>query len=884
MPINFTMAASDSATSVVMDGVTFNFNKGMQVGTFVTGEPFVVADSDFQITSVSPASADIAADGEIGNGLMKDPFIRSRNVAGQSYATDGPIEQGFDGYLDTGTGGGDGSLTNPGFGATGTPYTAVLNIDPGATGSSVNVPAGTDASYVKSVRSQFADINGSWTTIEKYVVLTVLSAAPPVNSFRPTMAPATKQIYHVADLNLNAFRAITLPAGFETLSQVEATIPKHMGHFGAMGEKLRRFRLDAGLGTVSSNYSAALARIYGKASIILHSAAHTDAEKQNLLYKLVTWGIDLDGYRKSGWLGHGGWAKGAGQHGTFTPIQYLASFALGDGSMLSRAVATNGPFNGARWVTSDMVGQFGGINTVNLPQPFFAENVGVPMDSSTQDTGSQWAARYGTIHRHILAWEGASVALLQNGPSGETGISARNQGSDGFGNDAAAIWALNDRVKEVLPYPSPVWQPGSVWYDLWGVIQTLDGRVPWTGVPDQLHNDNEAGFRGDNGDRITATADGYSWDVTGHDYATETVTRVDFRYSLDGVQYVEALDTTATGSVAGLLRGVNHYVGLRLVSASGVGPWSQNWPLTINGNWADTDRNQFATTGTATAAAPSFTTPPAIHVRRFPNWSVSPGNWIEASASLNDDEVDLICGLGYVSGDAPPAFAFQWKRDGVAISGATSQMYSRTADDAGAVITCEATPSNSAGDGATVETSGVTAPALLVLPAGTLIDTDFRGAFAVNFEPELASFVGTNGTFTHEPTIRIPEVGLNFGAAFVDKTTAFPAGEFNLSRVASANTTYDISGEFAIVGLGREDRTIDFLILNETGTVLFESNILYSEIQADPIDMAIKVFSGSFTVGPTDQTLTVKIESPVNFGGTVGSDLYISKLTIAAAA
>lgn len=880
MPITWTteitgaaLAPTTSQTSVTYDGVTFTFDKAMPVGEFVTGEPFVVSSEAFEITSITPESADISGDTFFGNGAMKDPFTRSTSLA-FNYADTGTPEQGFDGYIGS-TGGG------AGFGATLTPYGG--NIDPGATGVSIPITLGGQASIVKSVRVAATTARDNWATIEKYVTLTVLSSAPVANPIRPTQSGLTKTVYSADDIDWAVLRSVVLPATFtQNLSEINALIPDDPGNFGANGETLRRFRLDVNLGTSTSNYSGDLADQYARACIVLHSNAYTQAEKQALLYKLVTWGIQLDGMYDRGWRGLGEYGDGAGQHGCFIDIYYLAAFALGNATMIERARAIGSPFDNNKFVTeNDLNGVPTTVNASgNIGQAFVTENIGVPTHASTFDAevGNHLASRYNVISSVINGWEAVAVGLLQNGPSGETGVAAVNN---------AAVWAYLDTYRTITPYPGGAWNPGNEWRDLWDFLQGLGVYTPYTGVPDQLHTAPSFGllpYEGNDGDRITATVDGYSWDVSNHDYATETVTGVDFRHSLDGVQYVESTGVGAIGSIAGLLRGVNHHVGLRLVSASGAGPWSQNWPLTIGGGWADTDRNSFPTTGTPTATIPVFTTIPVIHQKMAPQWSQFAGNWAPASATLDANAVELACGLGYVSGQAEPSFAFQWKRNGVDIAGATSQTYTRVPADAGAVLTCTVTPSNSAGVGTPVTTEGITAPAITTLPAGTLIDTDFRGAFAIDYADEIASIVSSGADLVHAPNAYPIGLGENFGSMFWDKTGTNPQGYFDVSRAAATATTYDVLGQLAIDGTSITDRAnIVFTIEELGGAVLFTETVLGTDVVAAVADEyhLLRNFTGTITTS-TITDLRVKMTWLSGTGGTAGVDMHLTQLSIVA--
>lgn len=72
----------------------------------------------------------------------------------------------------------------------------------------------------------------------------------------------------------------------------------------------------------------------------------------------------------------------------------------------------------------------------------------------------------------------------------------------------------------------------------------------------------------------------------------------------------------------------------------------------------------------------------------------------------------LTCAEGGWNGTQPITYAFQWKRDGTTIPGATASTYLLAPEDAGAQIVCAVTASNTAGD--------VSASSLAVIPVSLL--------------------------------------------------------------------------------------------------------------------------------------------------------------------
>lgn len=78
-------------------------------------------------------------------------------------------------------------------------------------------------------------------------------------------------------------------------------------------------------------------------------------------------------------------------------------------------------------------------------------------------------------------------------------------------------------------------------------------------------------------------------------------------------------------------------------------------------------------------SAPSIVTPPVI----------SGLDIVGSTLTVTDN--------GTWSGNPAPTFTYQWLRDGVAISGATSSVYEIVEDDLDANLSCRVTATNSAG-------------------------------------------------------------------------------------------------------------------------------------------------------------------------------------------
>jgi hypothetical protein len=91
---------------------------------------------------------------------------------------------------------------------------------------------------------------------------------------------------------------------------------------------------------------------------------------------------------------------------------------------------------------------------------------------------------------------------------------------------------------------------------------------------------------------------------------------------------------------------------------------------------------------------------------------------------------------GTWTGDAPITYAYQWKADGTAISGATSSTYTLTDAEVGKVITCTLTATNAAGS------ASVTSAATDAVSAAAPTDPHFANVVF------LSGFDGTDGATT----------------------------------------------------------------------------------------------------------------------------------------
>lgn len=104
----------------------------------------------------------------------------------------------------------------------------------------------------------------------------------------------------------------------------------------------------------------------------------------------------------------------------------------------------------------------------------------------------------------------------------------------------------------------------------------------------------------------------------------------------------------------------------------------------------------------------------------------------------------LQCSVGRWSGWPSPSFSYQWKKGGVAISGATSSTYTVVSDDVDAVITCTVTATNTE-DSVSATSAGVTVVLLPVVPSVVAMPV-------ISGTPNPGSVLScTNGTWAGTP-------------------------------------------------------------------------------------------------------------------------------------
>lgn len=869
---------TSNLSSFTSNGVTVTMDRAMPVGQFVTGEYFIVSNQAFSITSVTPNSADISADGNVGNGLMQDPYITTA--------------QGFDQYLANST---VGAMR---FGNT--PYSAALNRDPAINGA-IAIAAGAATSFVKSVRLSSVTSPENWQTIEKYVDFHVLPDVPLVGSYPPSVSATTKTIFRRDQVDSSVLRSWTPPGAFTaTYASASALIPQSLGLFGATGEQLRRFRLDAATGGSTSNYSAQLAAVYSRFMLLAHSTAVSSSDRQAVIDRIVKEGIQVYGLALRGFQNIIPNAQGgAGQQAAMESWIWLAALLLNNSDMLEKARGIKGTMTGPfRWA-SDLdtlvpTTSKGGVAS----QPFLREMIGTPI-CVPDEWSSAMQSRYMNIGAFASGWELLPIMLCSGGVTallGSGGMATTNQ--------PAACVAHADQYRQWSPFVMSSYPKTSEWDAIYDSARDLDSVPRWTGKPQQIPYGDLASY---DDDIFTAGAGSISWDVSAFDYATETITSREVRYSIDGgIQWVTQTGVGSTGTLSSLLATVPHWCGIRSVSASGAGPWSANFPYATPVT-SGTDRGKRTPTGTAITTTPAFAVNPALAQRDYAQWAYK--TWTPAPELLPADAGVLGIGSGYPTA-AVSSWSFKMQRadatyvDGVltvtgswadtTVAGASNE-YELVAADEGKAVRGMVQATNAGGSSAFTPTAPVYLPTLPAIDPDNRVIT-FGGEFKRRW-PQLWNTI-VNGTsakvhdpnFVFQPNDADTYPGLlpdTNGALAGSKSGAYPRISINLGAdVTLAAGTYSLTFD-ALLGYRVGAQTAAAAQWTGDGQYSLGTSAPLGDIisttgfaRPSPWEPIVTRITRSFTLAAPSSAVWLTVSIFTATGSTAGGNPAMTKVTL----
>lgn len=282
-----------AVTQITSNGITWDFNADVKSGQFCNGDYWVIGP--VTITSITPGAKTQGS--RALNGSVINPVF-------------GINKQGFDGYGPYVT------------------YDASLN-----KGLNMPLTVNVNSSLISTVSNPTSDnVAHAVRPFLNYAVLTVLAAAPPEGSFRPSVYGTDKTITHnkselYTDSSRTAYRVLkSLPyVASKYPSEPKPTLSKYeeffkvpmieiMGGWTQMDSVYTAFK-----GTGGDNqpyYGQWIADATGQAGLLLNMD-YTVSQKEKLLIEYVQYGLDLYGALKSGtenargnWIGEGGHGHG----------------------------------------------------------------------------------------------------------------------------------------------------------------------------------------------------------------------------------------------------------------------------------------------------------------------------------------------------------------------------------------------------------------------------------------------------------------------------------------------------------------------------------------------------------------------------------------------
>ena len=283
---------SSAVTSISKDGVTWTFAAPVVAGQFVTGDFWIVGPAT--VTAISPAPTSATP-------FMNGSVLNLPTANGKS---------AFDSRLNDGT---DESWW---FDAKLRSYPPV-SLKPGDSLVS-SISLATPASLPEVMRAS----DKSCSPVSSASVLTVLSAAPPTDAFRPSYCDRSQSLYRARELRRDLLPAHPAPnpKSTPTLAQFETLFRRPWIDTNA-------FLFDAPAEYMPSyGQHVAFAVSYASLLLTLDFAA---ADKEPLTNYLVQYGIDLYGCVQAGY----GWpAFGGHRSGRKLPI-VMAGLLLQDDGM-----------------------------------------------------------------------------------------------------------------------------------------------------------------------------------------------------------------------------------------------------------------------------------------------------------------------------------------------------------------------------------------------------------------------------------------------------------------------------------------------------------------------------------------------------------------------
>jgi hypothetical protein len=262
--------------------------------------------------------------------------------------------------------------------------------------------------------------------------------------------------------------------------------------------------------------------------------------------------------------------------------------------------------------------------------------------------------------------------------------------------------------------------------------------------------------------------------------------------------------------------------------------------------------------------------------------AVAPNNTVAPEVTGTEEVGEtLSCSTGTWDGDPTPTFTYQWRRDGVAIGGATASTYELVEDDDGAMIDCVVTGTNvggsdsqasnevgpitTGGGGEEPWTGYFTAAGITNGTAQTAINTFFSGLATDSIQSKVKVFVITGGESATAKNV--------MSDAYHGSLVNSPTFTQWVGVRGDDATSYISTGTAlgSITGLGVDSTTVGVFMKQDAPANGDSYNLpgyLYAESYAGPNSYEAVVLQPSFAndAGQEQYTLSPAVNDP--FGGT----------------
>lgn len=436
--VAFATLNARGANSVAHQGVTWTFSSDRQTGQFANGEPWVVGP--VTITNINPNPSQSSSGVE--NGSMKNPIPATR--------------WGFENHA---------NVANPALS-----YDASKNV-------ALQLPltlSGNDALCSSITRG----VNSYPNYVDRVVVLTVLTAAPPAGSFRTGLFGTDHAVrWNKSQINYGVLKNFAAPSMAPSKTDIENLLPPlpwFEWEGNALSSRLigennvKTGYFDKATNSYST-YGREIAVKWGQVGLWLQ-LSNTQANKEKAMIQTIQCGIDIWSYIMAG----GNLPPDGGQRaGRKFPV-VMAAIALNDPTLLAFAARNN-------WAQEDLqtfyVSQ-ADINrrhsnpAHNYPQSMFgAPEWGVRHAYDPSQDNSIWAISAGaTYYRHVVwsAMSGPVLAIDLMGRKAAWGHPAifdyndRYRAMGGIEGFPAQMFAYkNGGNSELPPGDNPNPQPGA---------------------------------------------------------------------------------------------------------------------------------------------------------------------------------------------------------------------------------------------------------------------------------------------------------------------------------------------------------------------------------------------------------------------------------------